>query len=706
MIKPFFTSNWLIAASFLLVTFTFWMPSAYPAQLVQDADIVVTNHFDSSVSIIHNTGNRTFVKQIPNLVSARNPTEPSVGDLNHDDLIDLVVVDGFGQPTLSLFFGQSNGQFSARSALNIGFDVAMTAIGDFNKDGNADLFVSHWSGGSGNEVRILLGNGLGGFSVGTTRSNIPGANAVDVGDFDKDGNLDGVVTNWTAGSVTVLFGDGAGGFRSPANDVILSAGNRPQNVVVGDFNKDNNPDLAFAHGLFPFLSVYLGNGNGTFGSRMDLPADAGNGGSSIVKTGDLDSNGYDDLITFNGSTKLAVFLWDPQQGGFASPVISPIEPTIADDLAVAYFDSDGWVDVVVTDRADNKISIYFGDGAGHFGSQPQLDVPVGAGPVGVAVANFPSPVNQPPIVDAGNNVLITTAQQTNTVLQGTVTDPDGDALQYRWLEGTFVLKNTTSVGTNGAAPMDLATVPPLSIGEHTLTLEGTDGQTTITDGMILTINNSPPIVAPVGGGTVQLGDDILLQGQVADYDGDTLTYTWSEGSFILAQGIINTVAEGNPVDLPEHIITGGLPLGLHTLTLGASDGTNPIVSADIDLAVIDTNAPTLQPSISPTILWPPDHTMRTVTIQANAADSSGQVTLSASVTSSEPPEADGDGNTIFDFTTPVIDQSTGVITLQLRAERQGQGDGRTYTILITATDGSGNSSSAVVEAMAPHDRGR
>lgn len=52
----------------------------------------------------------------------------------------------------------------------------------------------------------------------------------------------------------------------------------------------------------------------------------------------------------------------------------------------------------------------------------------------------------------------------------------------------------------------------------------------------------------------------------------------------------------------------------------------------------------------------------------------------------------------------MINQATGVIILQLRAERSGRASGRIYTVLVTATDASGNSSTATVDIKVPHDQ--
>jgi hypothetical protein len=145
-------------------------------------------------------------------------------------------------------------------------------------------------------------------------------------------------------------------------------------------------------------------------------------------------------------------------------------------------------------------------------------------------------------------------------------------------------------------------------------------------------------------------------------------------------------------------------LGSHTVDLVVDDPVNGPVTVTATVVVQDSTLPTLCPVSSESILWPPDHTLRPITIGANAADNSGLVTLTASVQSNEPAEDGGDGSTDQDWTTPVINDLAGTVHLSLRAERSGTGSGRVYTITITATDQSGNASVATVEVRVPHDR--
>ena len=312
--------------------------------------------------------------------------------------------------------------------------------------------------------------------------------------------------------------------------------------------------------------------------------------------------------------------------------------------------------------------------------------------------------NQPPSVDAGENIAIRTEEIAITIIQGTAADEDpDDVLEYQWKEGETVLLDWTAVGENGECPLDLSTIP-LEVGTHTLILEVTDGETPSSDEMVLTLNNSAPHAASEGCGIYEVNTEVTLGGQVSDFDGDLLVYQWMEGVDVLDFDSIQALPGGTPVNLPSYT-TSNLSLGSHTIILQVEDGINEPVSADCLITIQDTGNPTLSPDVNTNILWPPNHKMVDITIEANASDDSGlPVTLTAEVTSNEPENGLGDGDRSPDWTEPLIDQDNGIITLQLRAERSGSGNGRVYTISVTATDESENSSQAQVEIIVPHDK--
>lgn len=311
--------------------------------------------------------------------------------------------------------------------------------------------------------------------------------------------------------------------------------------------------------------------------------------------------------------------------------------------------------------------------------------------------------NTPPLANAGENITVTSDQIAATAIQGTATDFDGDVITCRWTEGVNVLQNWAPAGLNGECSLSLATLS-FSLGAHTLTFEASDGQATSSNSMILTVNNSAPHAAPGGAGVYQINTPVILPGDVSDFDGDLLHYVWAEGTNVLCAGDIQSLAGGTSVLLPDCVVSN-LSLGMHTISLQVSDGFNVPDSKSVTVQIIDNMAPNLQPVANKYILWPPNHRMVDIAIAANATDNSGcPVTLNAVVTSNEPQYGLGDGDKGPDWTQPVIDQTTGMIYLQLRAERSGRGKGRVYIVTITATDCSGNISTAKVKIRVPHDQ--
>jgi hypothetical protein len=307
---------------------------------------------------------------------------------------------------------------------------------------------------------------------------------------------------------------------------------------------------------------------------------------------------------------------------------------------------------------------------------------------------------------AGPDVEIYTSEQALTTVAGMATHiVPGTPMQYQWFEGDTPVSSLADVGANGEAPLNLGSVAALSIGDHTLRLHVTDGTYTSDDTMQLTVANTPPEAQPAP--TSQIAeinaDAIIITAEVADFDGDNVAYQWVKGVEVLASGTVDTPAGGDAVAVPDLMIPAGdarFPLGLHEVQLIVNDGVNPFITVAATVEVKDTTSPTLAPTPSTALLWPPNHDLIPVTIWANAADNGGGgLVLTASVQCSE-----DDGETETDAYVDSIDNGAGTIALRLRSERSGSGDGRVYTVTVTATDGSGNQSSATVDIRVPHDK--
>ncbi len=130
---------------------------------------------------------------------------------------------------------------------------------------------------------------------------------------------------------------------------------------------------------------------------------------------------------------------------------------------------------------------------------------------------------------------------------------------------------------------------------------------------------------------------------------------------------------------------------------------DPYRTSDHDPVIVglDLVPPVLEFSVTPEILWPPNHQYVDVVVTATATDNvdaNPRITL-VSVTSNEPDNGMGDGNTTNDIV--IIDD----FHFRLRAERSGQGRGRVYTITYRVADAAGNDATASVAVAVPLNRG-
>jgi hypothetical protein len=158
----------------------------------------------------------------------------------------------------------------------------------------------------------------------------------------------------------------------------------------------------------------------------------------------------------------------------------------------------------------------------------------------------------------------------------------------------------------------------------------------------------------------------------------------------------NKLGEGETLDVVFDV-------GMHTITLVVTDSEDETDTDEVLVTITDNEPPDVSLTTSPDELWPPNHKMVDVEVVLDPGDCSDVTVELLSVTSSEPPNANGDGNTEPDIMG--VEIGTEDYGFQLRAERAGGGDGRVYTVTYRVTDAGGLSTEVSAEVRVPHDQG-
>ncbi len=311
------------------------------------------------------------------------PRYCTIGDMNNDGYIDILVSDG---TSYQFLVGSSTGQFTLQSKIDSFANYLATQVGDFDGDGYQDVIAIGekqlmFLPGNPSDPNYNTGKVLLDFSADVT-------NAV-FGDFDGDGYMDFVVAQGKSGTTLTLYTGLAPGksnlfskfttITEAINPSVLVAGNFINKRVPGALHPKD--DLAVLHDDGKEILTFSFDGATVTPKTTRLPA-AVTPVTHMAK-GDFNNDLYDDIITVNETKATVSIFKNKGDGSFDLNATTVTVGTVLDVntqigskpsvVATADINGDGRLDFAVLNAGDNQIRFYTQNANGEFNHDEKTD---------------------------------------------------------------------------------------------------------------------------------------------------------------------------------------------------------------------------------------------------------------------------------------------------------------------------------------------
>lgn len=304
----------------------------------------------------------------------------SWGDINGDNYLDVFVPDAYAVRSNLIFLNNGDGTFTEVTEGPVVTDTSTSSgcsFGDFDNDGDLDLFVQNWNGLNSH---LYLNNGDGTFTKVTSGQIVSdggwsfNSSAVD---YDNDGNLDIYVDNGAfiaQGEDNFLYrGNGDGTFAEVTEGDPVSDAEHCLSSSWCDFDNDGDQDLFTANSR-PFNGIslhnflYLNNGDGTLTRLTEGPIVEDLRISIGGSWGDYDNDGDFDLFVANWNGEDNQLYRNEGDGSFSRVTTGSIVSDGGSSVSGAWgdYDNDGDLDIYVTNDWNENNFLYRNDGDGTF----------------------------------------------------------------------------------------------------------------------------------------------------------------------------------------------------------------------------------------------------------------------------------------------------------------------------------------------------